>query len=147
MNLEIEGAQEKTKLAMVQDIQHDPLSGSVTHVDFHAVREDETVHAHIPIELTGSPAGVKLGGLLEHLIHSIEIHCRPADLPEKISHDVSGLEVGQGIHVRDLVFPDGVTSPMDGEVLVAIVAESRAAVSAGAGGSDESADAGEAPSA
>lgn len=128
INLEIEGAQEKTKLVMVQDIQHNALNGAVTHVDFHAVREDETIHANIPIELQGTAIGIKEGGVVEHLIHNIEIFCRPADLPERIGLDISELALGQSFHVRDLPLPKGVETHVDGDVLVVIVTEPRVAV-------------------
>ncbi|MCF6311522.1 MAG: 50S ribosomal protein L25 [Verrucomicrobiales bacterium] len=134
VNLEIEGAKEKTKLAMVQEVQIKPLTGAVIHVDFHAVKEDQVLSAHLPIELTGEPEGVKTGGILEHLLRSIEVHCRPADLPEKLVVDISYLELDQALHVSDLPFPDGVEVTMDGGVVVAMVAASRAAVSDGEDG-------------
>ncbi|MCB1086472.1 MAG: 50S ribosomal protein L25 [Verrucomicrobiae bacterium] len=130
INLEIEGAQEKSKLVMVQAVEHNPLSGAVTHIDFHAVKEDETIHANIPIELQGTPAGAKEGGLVEHQIHSIEVFCRPADLPEKLEMDITSLGLGQSLHVRDLVLPKGVETHMDGDVVVVIVTEPRVAVAA-----------------
>ncbi len=129
VNLEIEGAKEKTKLAMVQEVQIKPLTGAVIHVDFHAVKEDQILSAQLPIELTGEPEGVKTGGILEHQLRSIEVHCRPADLPEKIVIDVTHLELDAALHVSDLPFPDGVEITMDGGVVVATVAASRAAVS------------------
>lgn len=140
VNLEIEGAEEKSKLAMVQDIQHNPINGDIIHIDFHAVREDDTLHAHVPVELHGEPAGVKQGGILEHLLRTIEVHCLPADLPDKIEHEISDLELDHSIHVSDLAIPDGVTTPMDGDVVVALVAESRAAVAAGTEEEEEAAE-------
>ncbi|HRQ87628.1 MAG TPA: 50S ribosomal protein L25 [Bacteroidia bacterium] len=134
VNLEIEGANEKSKLAIVQDIQRNPLNGSLIHVDFRAVSEDDTIHAVVPIELHGEPVGVKAGGLLEQLVHEIEVHCRPADLPETIVNDVEGIELGQTLKVADLNLPKGVTVKMDGEVLVAIVNQTRASVSKSASG-------------
>lgn len=132
VNLEIEGAQEKTKLAIVQDIQRDPLTGSLIHVDFRAVGENESIHAVVPIHLTGEPIGVKSGGLLEQLLHEIEVYCRPSDLPKEISNSVIHLEVGSSLKVSDLQLPEGVTIKMNGDVLVALVAQTRASVSAGA---------------
>lgn len=143
VNLEIEGAEEKTKLAIVQDIQRDPLSGSLIHIDFRAVSENETIHATVPIHLNGEPAGVKAGGLLEQMIREIEVYCRPSDLPHAIDNDVSSLKVGDSLKVADLNLPDGVITKMDGEVLVALVAQTRAAASAsgGGGGGGEAAEA------
>lgn len=136
VNLEIEGAKEKTKLAMVQEVQIKPLTGAVIHVDFHAVKEDQTLTAQVPIELSGEPEGVKTGGILEHQLRSIEVHCRPADLPEKIEADISHLELDDALHVSDLAFPEGVEILMDGGVVVAMVAASRAAVSGGVEGEE-----------
>ncbi|MDF1815847.1 MAG: 50S ribosomal protein L25 [Verrucomicrobiales bacterium] len=134
VNLEIEGAQEKSKLAFVQDVQRNPLTGGFVHVDFRAVLDDETISATVPIDLVGESAGVKGGGLLEHLLHSLEIQCKPGDLPEKIVHDVTNVDVGQGVKVGELNFPDGVTTKMDSDVLVALVAKSRASIAADAAG-------------
>lgn len=134
VNLEIEGAEEKSKLAIVQDIQRDPLSGSLIHIDFRAVSENETIHATIPIKLVGEPAGVKAGGLLEQMIREIEIFCRPGDLPEFVENDVSNLGLGDSLKVGELNFPDGVTTKMDGEVLVALLTQTRASVSAKSSG-------------
>ena len=69
VDLQIEGAKEKTKLAMVQDMQQDPLSGQVTHIDFHAVNENQILSANVPLELTGEAVGVKEGGILDHQLH------------------------------------------------------------------------------
>lgn len=129
VNLEIEGAQEKTKLAIVQDIQRNPLNGALIHVDFRAVNENDTIHAVVPIELHGEPVGVKAGGLLEQLVHEIEVFCRPGDLPERIINDVEAIELGQTLKVSDLNLPKGVSVKMDGEVLVAIINQTRASVS------------------
>ncbi|NNE93823.1 MAG: 50S ribosomal protein L25 [Verrucomicrobiales bacterium] len=143
VNLEISGADEASKLAMVQDIQQNPLSGEVIHIDFHAVREDETVHANIPVELVGDSAGVKAGGLLDHLLHSIEIHCRPADLPDRVTYDVTELEIGESVHVSDLEFPEDVSTHVDDDVVVAICISSRATVSEEASGTGEEGEEGE----
>jgi large subunit ribosomal protein L25 len=143
VNLEIEGAEEKTKLAIVQDIQRDPLSGSLIHIDFRAVSENDTINATVPIHLQGEPAGVKAGGLLEQLIREIEVFCRPGDLPEAIDNDVSNLELGDSLKVSNLNLPDGVTTKMEGEVLVALVAQTRAAASEGGGGGGGAAGAAE----
>jgi large subunit ribosomal protein L25 len=133
VNLEIEGANEKSKLAIVQDIQRNPLTGGLIHVDFRAVSENETIHAIVPIELRGEAVGVKNGGLLDQLVHSIEVLCRPGDLPESIINNVEELGLGQALKVGQLNLPKGVSVKMDKDVLVAQIAQTRASVSAGAG--------------
>ncbi|MEO0416311.1 MAG: 50S ribosomal protein L25 [Verrucomicrobiota bacterium] len=137
LNLEIDGAQEKTKLAFVQDIQRDPLSGGFIHIDFRAVQDDEIITASVPITLEGEPAGVKAGGLLEQMVKSLEIHCKPADLPERITHDISEVNVGEVVKISDLQFPEGVSAKLDGEVLVALINKSRASIAAAAAGGEE----------
>ncbi|MEM7697094.1 MAG: 50S ribosomal protein L25 [Verrucomicrobiota bacterium] len=141
VNLEIEGAQEKSKLAFVQEIQRDPLSGGLIHVDFRSVSEDEEIVANVPIRLIGEPIGEKLGGLLEQVLHSIDVSCRPADLPESIEGAVEALNVGDSIKVRELNFPEGTTTKMNGEVLVGVVAATRAAVSEKSGGASDGGEA------
>ncbi len=141
VNIEIEGAEEKTKLAIVQDIQRDPLNGKLIHIDFRAVNENETIHATVPIQLFGEPLGVKEGGLLEQMLREIEVFCRPNDLPDFISNDVEGLDIGDSLKISELNLPDGVTAKMEGDVLVALVAQTRAAASEeGEGGGEEGAE-------
>ncbi len=130
VDLQIEGAQEKSKLAIVQDIQRDPLNGSLIHVDFRAVSENESISATVPIHLLGEAEGVKNGGILEQLLHEIEVSCRPNDLPESIENHVEELKLGDSLKVGELNLPDGVTVRMDAEVLVANVAQPRLATAA-----------------
>jgi large subunit ribosomal protein L25 len=118
VNLQIDGAKQ---LALVQEVQHDHLKGGITHVDFHAIKEDEEIHAAIPVVLFGEAAGAKFGGMLELLLHNLEVRCLPKDLPEKITIDISHLNVGEGVHISDLKLPEGVRAKLDGHVIVAHV--------------------------
>jgi large subunit ribosomal protein L25 len=127
VDLQIEGAKEKTKLAMVQDMQQDPLSGKIIHIDFHAVNENQILSATVPLELVGEAEGVKEGGILDHQLHSIEVHCRPADLPEKLEIDITDLKMGDAVHISSLALPEGVEIGLDGDVVIAQVAEPRVA--------------------
>jgi large subunit ribosomal protein L25 len=118
-----DGSETTNRLALIQEVQHDPIKGSVLHVDFHAVRADEKIHAQIPVETLGEPSGVKnFGGILEIALHSIEIECLPKDLPEVIRLDVSALNVGDAIHVKDIALPEGVSARQDGDLTVVRVA-------------------------
>ena len=112
VDLEIaDGDQVTNRLALIQEVQHHTLKRTVVHVDFHAVRADEKIHAQIPVETTGEPTGVKnFGGILELAMHSIEIECLPKDLPDMITLDVTELNVGQAIHIRDIALPEGVVA-------------------------------------
>ncbi len=115
------------QLALIQDVQHNPLSGQIIHIDFHAIKENEIIHASIPLELVGDAAGVKAGGLLEHLIYSLAVRCLPRDLPEVIQVDVTALELGKSLHVHEIVMPTGVKSSIAGDIMVAMISEPKVA--------------------
>jgi len=127
INLNVEG--EGTLLAFLQSIQHDPITGSALHADFLAIDDKTEITAHIPAHLNGEPAGVKLGGILEQYVHAIEITCLPNDLPETIEIDVSGLGEGASLHISDIAFPKGVRPTHAGEVVIAHIGKTGAAVS------------------
>lgn len=113
-------------LALIQEVQHHPLKRELVHIDFQAVSATEKVTAEVPIEAVGEPVGVKTrGGLLEHTLRSLEVECLPRDLPSSIRVDVSGLDIGSSLHVRELPLPAGVSSVTDGDLTVFSVLESR----------------------
>jgi large subunit ribosomal protein L25 len=121
VELDIDGA---SKLSIIQEVQHHPVRGDILHIDFHAVSATETVSSEVPIEAVGEPVGVKThGGLLQQQVRSLEIECLPQNLPDFLKVDVSALEIGQSIHVKDLVLPEGVTTSVDPEITVFLVSE------------------------
>lgn len=127
VNLEITG-ESGSRLALINEVQHHPVNREVLHVDFQVVSTTETLVAEVVIEPTGEAHGVKTGGgLLEQSLRSIEVECLPKDLPEVIRVDVSGLGLGEALHVRDLPVLPGVTYQVDGEVTVLLVSEPRVA--------------------
>src|SRR5439155_6509759 len=106
----------QTRTALVQEVQHAPIGSNVLHIDFHAVSMDEKLDAEVPVEAIGTANGVKnFGGLLEQSLRTITVECLPRDLPDRITVDVSGLNIGDSIHVREIKLPDGVTAktPID----------------------------------
>ncbi len=112
VDLEIaDGAQKSNRLALIQEVQHHAVTRKVLHVDFHAVDAKKKLHAEVALETTGEAFGVKnKGGILEMNLHSFAVECLPQDLPEVITIDVSALDVGDSIHVKDVVLPAGVTA-------------------------------------
>jgi large subunit ribosomal protein L25 len=124
VELEIENAGTTTsRMALIQEVQHATLTGGVVHVDFHAINMDEELHTTVPIEPRGESAGVKsAGGILEQSLRALEIQCLPKDLPEVIYIDVSGLKIGDSIHVGDIPLPEGVKTDEDEELTVFLVA-------------------------
>ncbi len=127
VNLEIEG--HGTRLAFLQSVQHDSLSGITLHVDFRSIDENTPITAHIPTHLNGESAGVKAGGLIEQYVHAIEITCLPNDLPETIEVDISALQIGDSLHIGEITYPAGVKPTHAADVVVAHVGKAAAAVS------------------
>jgi len=109
VDLTVEKDARSKRLALVQEVQHHPLTGKVVHVDFHEVAETEKVTVSVPVETVGEPAGVKNGGgTLEHILHKLKVRCLPKNLPEQITLDVTALEIGKSIHLGEIVPPAGV---------------------------------------
>ncbi len=127
VNLEIEG--HGTRLAFLQSVQHDSLSGITLHADFRSIDENTAITAHIPTHLNGESVGVKAGGLVEQYVHAIEITCLPNDLPETIEVDISAMEIGASLHIGDITYPTGVKPTHAAEVVVAHIGKPAAAVS------------------
>ncbi len=114
------------RLALVQEVQHHPLTGRVLHVDFHEVAEDEKVTVLVPVETVGEAEGVKTeGGVLEHVLFKIKVRGLPKDLPELITVDVSHLKIGQAIHLGEIKPPAGVELVGDKQIPVIAVAAPR----------------------
>lgn len=127
INLEIEG--QGTRLAFLQSVQHDPLSGITLHADFRSIDEKTEITANIPTHLNGESVGVKAGGLVEQYVHAIEITCLPNDLPETIEVDITKMEIGDSLHIGDIAYPAGVTPTHASDVVVAHIGKPAAAVS------------------
>ena len=123
VDLVVEGGSQGQRLALVQEVQHHPLSGKVLHVDFHEVGENEKVTVTVPVETIGEAAGVKTGGgVLEHVLFKIKVRALPRHLPEVINVDVSPLEIGQSIHLNEIPLPAGVEVIGDKNIPVISVA-------------------------
>ena len=90
--------------ALIRELQRDPLRwGEVLHVDLYEVRADEKITLEVPVHLAGIPDGVRnFGGVLDQVLHRIQIHVFPADIPERVDVDVTNLAIGKSIFVRDL---------------------------------------------
>ena len=109
VELEI-GDDGQSRTALVQEVQHSPVGGEIRHVDFQAISMDQMIEAEVPLEPVGTAVGVKtFGGLLDQSLRTLTIECLPADLPDRITVDVSQLNVGDSIHVREIQLPQGVT--------------------------------------
>jgi len=107
--VEAEGGATTKKMALIREVQHDPLRDTIEHVDFHQVEENKKLRVEVPVHEIGEAVGVRTGGgILDHALRTLRVECLPKDLPERIDVDVSALEVGQSIHVGEVKLPAGV---------------------------------------
>ncbi|MGH1363555.1 MAG: 50S ribosomal protein L25 [Calditrichia bacterium] len=119
LDLQIEGEKAARKVVL-KDVQYDPITENVLHVDFMGVVMGEKMTVMVALSLIGEPVGVKNGGRLASPIRELEVECLPKDIPEVLEVDISGLEIGDSIHIDELSFAD-VTILADGRDLVASV--------------------------
>ncbi len=111
---------------LVKDYQEDVIKGKIIHIDFYAIEKGKLLRTHVPVELTGAPEGVKLGGILETLLHEVEIECLPKDLPDKFVIDISDLGVGDSVHVSDIPVEGDIKIVTPDEQVVCTIALARA---------------------
>lgn len=120
--------------AILRDLQRDPVSRMVIHLDFQRIEMNQKVHVTVPIELVGTAVGVKTeGGLLEFITRELKIECLPGDIPNHIEVDIAGLHVGQHIEAGALQLPDGVTLFDDPEKVIVTLGHVRTEESAAEG--------------
>ena len=111
-----------SKPALLQAVQHDPVNGHVTHIDFHTIALTERLKVKVPLLLKGEAVGVKQeGGVLEHFLREIEVECLPTEIPANLEFDISAMKIGETIHVRDLAPPKQIKITSDPESPIASV--------------------------
>ncbi len=96
------------KTVLVKELQRDPVSGFVVHADLFEIDTTERISVSVPVHLTGSAEGVKMGGLIDHVLREIELDCLPSAIPDEFLVDVTNLIMGEAIHVSDLEVPEGI---------------------------------------
>lgn len=138
ITLDVDG---KEHTVFVKSIQENLLKGIVQHIDFYEVTAGEKVRTHVFIELVGNPAGVKDGGVLDQVLHEIDIECLPKDLPSELKVDVSALQMNESLRVADLQIPAGVKVHTLGDETVATVKPVKVETEAPAATDDATADA------
>lgn len=95
-------SKEENHQVLVREVQVHPFRRRLLHVDFYALAADQVLDVDVPIELIGESPGVKKGAVVDQLLHTLSIRCLPHEIPEKIEIDISELDVGDVIHVRDI---------------------------------------------
>jgi large subunit ribosomal protein L25 len=117
---------DKERHAMIRNMEVHPISRQVIHIDFQRVVMDQKIRVTVPVELTGTPVGVKVeGGMLDFVTREVNIECLPGDIPKHLEHDVTGLHVGQHVVAGDLELPSGVTLLDDPEKVIASLGHAR----------------------
>lgn len=137
LRISLEGEEHEV---FMKDYQYDRIKEEVLHIDFYAVERGVPLRTKVKVKLTGSPDGVRRGGVLETGATEVEVECLPRNLPTKIVIDVSNLALNASLHVRDLPVAEGVTVLTDPDVTVAALkfANYDASQESGEGASEES---------
>jgi large subunit ribosomal protein L25 len=144
VNLTVDG---KKYLAIIRDADFEPRKNQLRHIVFNAIEQNKPVETEVPVVLQGDPEAEKVGFMILRQIDNVEIKALPKDLPDQVTIDISGLaEVGDRLHVSDIVVPAGVTILTEPEHAVAMVEEPRSLAAAQAE-EDEAAAAEAAPEA
>ncbi len=109
-------------VVLVKELQRDPVRSSPLHADLYAVDLEEKLEVSVPVHLTGRAVGVEMGGgILDHALREIVVSCYPRAIPDEIPAEVTQLDVGGSLHVRDLALPEGVELVTDGDLSVVSV--------------------------
>lgn len=109
------------KTVIAKDLQREAVRGKLIHVDFYEIDLTEKIEVSVPIHLTGTPAGVVLGGVLDQQQRELVLLCLPNAIPDDVEADVSGMELGDSLHVSDLSVGAGIEIATEGELTVATV--------------------------
>jgi large subunit ribosomal protein L25 len=135
-----------SSLTLIKDVQRNSITRKFVHLDFLEVAQDKEFNTNVRVVLTGESIGVKShDGILQHLLNELPVRCLPKDLPAAFEVDISSLDLGQSVSVKDVTVPEGVSICMDENQLIATVtgsaggraaAEAAAAADAGAEGDD-----------
>ncbi len=100
-------AGDTSQSTIIKDIQYHPLQDEILHVDFHRIDLTRKIVVEVPLHATGSAVGVRIGeGILEQMLHELEVECLPTEIPDHIEIDVSDLDIGDSLHVSDIVVDD-----------------------------------------
>jgi large subunit ribosomal protein L25 len=114
------------KTVLLKEMQRDPVTSAPLHADFITVDLTHTLDVAVPIRVSGVAPGVTMGGIIDQVLREVHLECLPDAIPEEVIADVSELEIGMSIHIRDLPLPEGVKLLSDGDLSVVSVATPKA---------------------
>ena len=132
LTLQIEDAKKpREQTVIVKEVQLDPVSDAIDHVDFHVISLTEKLKVKVQVQVKGESVGVKEGGVLDVVQHEIEVECLPSDIPARLEVDVTALKMGDAVHAREIAMPRGVTCLLaPDDVVIAVHAPRKEEVAA-----------------
>jgi large subunit ribosomal protein L25 len=117
---------DKDRHAMIRNMDVNPISRQVIHIDFQRVLMDQKIRVAVPVELVGTAVGVKVeGGMLDFVNREVHVECLPGQIPKHLEADITELHVGQHIEAKDLALPEGVVLLDDPDRVIASLVHSR----------------------
>jgi large subunit ribosomal protein L25 len=120
--LQIESGEGRaSKTVMLKELQADPIKPVYYHADFYEISMDKELTLSVPVHLVGTPVGASKGGILQHVKRDLSVSCLPGNLVEFLEIDVAALDIGDAVHVKDVVLPSGMKTTEDGETTIAVV--------------------------
>lgn len=120
--LQIESGQgTENRTVMLKELQSDPIKPVYYHADFYEVSMDKEITLNVPVHLVGTPVGAAKGGILQHVKRELSVSCLPGNLVEFLEVDVAALDMGNAVHVKDIVLPTGMKTSEDGDTAIAVV--------------------------
>jgi large subunit ribosomal protein L25 len=125
-NLTIEDDEAVTKTAMIKELQTKPVSGDFIHVDFYEVAMDRKIIVDVPVVAIGRSKGVEQGGVLQIIRRELEVLCYPGEIPESIEVDVSDLDIGDSLHVKEIPLKENIEIAADTNFTVLTVSSPKA---------------------
>lgn len=125
VDIDLEG--EGTLSVLVKDVQHHPVTSELLHVDLMRIAANKPISVEIPLEIVGESPGVKMGGILDQVMHEIEVECLPGDLVESFDVEVYGLGIGDTLHVSDLGLDERFKLLVDADAIVVSIAAPKTA--------------------
>jgi large subunit ribosomal protein L25 len=115
-----EDSETKEAYAVLKEVQTNPRTDRVIHVDFYEVAFGKKFRIEVPIRVKGKAVGLEQGGIVEQVTRTLEVECLPKDVPEFLEVDVTTLGIGDSLHLKNLIFPEGV-QPVEKDLTATIV--------------------------
>jgi large subunit ribosomal protein L25 len=106
VDIEIDG--KVTATCLVKDVQRHPVTGIIRHVDFYEVEKDEVIKITVPVEVVGKSIGIQMGGILRSIRRTVDVRCKPSDIPSTIKVDITDVDAGKFFKASQIQPPQGV---------------------------------------